>query len=435
LKKCRCFVSIRDMKYHIITYGCQMNTSDTERLATKLKQAGHQPAKNSIAAELILINACSVRQSAINRVFSQIENRKNKKIIIAGCVLENDKKKISDKYKDILFWNPNEYFCLPPTHNSLFRAYVPIMTGCNNFCSYCVVPYTRGREQSRPVNEIITEIKSLIKKDYKEITLLGQNVNSYSYNKRLPLERSKQKQAKLKTINFIDLLKQINSLPGNFRLIFLTSHPKDMSSGLIEAIAKCKKVSPYIHLPIQSGDNIILRKMNRRYTAIHYKNLIKKLRAAFKKYRPAFPPLAISTDVIVGFPGETKKQFLNTAKLMREIKFDMAYLARYSPRARTAAACLKDDISPAEKKRRENILNDILAKTALINNKKYIGKIIPVFIEKNKNGFAFGKTTTNKTVKFTDTSKHKNICFDKMVPVKITAAGPWGLKGKPVKIK
>ncbi|KKS66346.1 MAG: (Dimethylallyl)adenosine tRNA methylthiotransferase MiaB, partial [Parcubacteria group bacterium GW2011_GWC2_42_6] len=372
MKKCRCFVSIRDMKYHIITYGCQMNTSDTERLATKLKQAGHQPAKNSIAAELILINACSVRQSAINRVFSQIENRKNKKIIIAGCVLENDKKKISDKYKDILFWNPNEYFCLPPTHNSLFRAYVPIMTGCNNFCSYCVVPYTRGREQSRPVNEIITEIKSLIKKDYKEITLLGQNVNSYSYNKRLPLERSKQKQAKLKTINFIDLLKQINSLPGNFRLIFLTSHPKDMSSGLIEAIAKCKKVSPYIHLPIQSGDNIILRKMNRRYTAIHYKNLIKKLRAAFKKYRPAFPPLAISTDVIVGFPGETKKQFLNTAKLMREIKFDMAYLARYSPRARTAAACLKDDISPAEKKRRENILNDILAKTALINNKKYI---------------------------------------------------------------
>lgn len=327
------------MKYHIITYGCQMNKSDSERIASVLKKQGYLPATKESEADLIVINVCSVRQSAVDRVYAKVNKfYKTKKIILAGCVLEEDKKKLRNKISQ--FWHPDYYFGCSPVYQGEFSAFVPIMTGCNNFCSFCVVPYTRGKEKSRKAKEIITEVKSLIKKDYKEIILLGQNVNSY----------------KDENINFPKLLKKINDIKGNFQLNFITSHPKDMSDELIETMTKCQKLIKEIHLPVQSGDNKILKKMNRHYTVVQYKNLIKKI-------RQKIPGIKISTDIIVGFPGETKKQFQNTVKLSKAVKFDKAYIAKYSRRPGTAAANLKDNVSPQEKKRRWQILEKLINKS------------------------------------------------------------------------
>jgi tRNA-2-methylthio-N6-dimethylallyladenosine synthase len=386
------------MKYHIITYGCQMNVSDSKRIVVMLQQQGHKPIKADSSSEaltkadLIVINACSVRQSAINRVFSEIhklystEGKKRKKIILAGCLLESDKKKIQEKVDE--FWKPDKYFhCQPINAPGSDHVFIPIMTGCNNFCSYCVVPYTRGRERSKPADEIIKEIKSLIKNGCKEITLLGQNVNSYrsqiastkiqtnshpasNHPKGGKYQISKNKNSQLLVTNsqslehgeitFPQLLRIINAIPGDFTIKFLTSHPKDMSDELIEVIAECKKVAKEIHLPVQSGDNTILKKMNRKYTVGHYKKLIKKIRAKI-------PNTIISTDVIVGFPGETKKQFANTVKLFQQIKFDKAYINKYSPRFGTIAYKLKDDVPQEEKKRRWKILEDLANKKAAKN--------------------------------------------------------------------
>lgn len=338
------------MKYFVKTYGCQMNESDSERIAGFLEAKGYKPAPDMEGADLIVVNACSVRQSAIDRVFGLKQKfaRLKAKKILTGCVLKSDKKKFKEFFDEIV--NIGEF-----SKRTLFSdrekvvgksGLVPIMTGCDNFCSYCVVPYVRGRETSRKPEEIIKEIKELInpaeqdKQSYKEITLLGQNVNSYKYD-------------------FSKLLKKLNALPGNFTINFMTNHPKDMSDELIETIAKSKKVAKEIHLPIQSGDNEILRKMNRGYTVKQYKNLIKKIK---KK----IPNVKISTDVIVGFPGETKKQFENSVKLFKEVKFDKAYINKYSPRPGTSAYNLKDDVSHQEKKRRWNILNDIVNKPKLI---------------------------------------------------------------------
>lgn len=499
------------MKYHIVTYGCQMNYSDSERIAAILKLAKVIPVKNIKEADLLIINSCSVRQSAINRIYGQLINfrkiQKTGKTILTGCLLESDKKKLKDKFDLIIdikeLTNPknNElkkllkllkpraskqefkafdytnYFKINPQYRSNFSAYIPIMTGCNNFCAYCAVPYTRGREISRPAEEIIKEVKKLIKKGYKEIILLGQNVNSYrSSDKNSSSEALCEGGSKKnKQINFPQLLKIINNIPGKFWIRFLTSHPKDMSSELIEIMAKSEKVCEYVHLPIQAGDDKILQKMNRRYTSAHYLKLIKKIKSAYKKQKK---DLAISTDIIVGFPGETKAHFANTAKIMREVKYDMAYLAQYSPRAGTAAAKLKDNVSIIEKKRRKEFLNDILRKTALSNNKKYEGKIVEVLIENppvgGVNNVMFGKTRTFKNVRISlsintnnllssviarspQTTKQslanarKNRTFigssvsasgripqnDTIIPghfalIKITQANAWGLEGEMV---
>ncbi len=319
-------------KYHIITYGCQANIADSERIAAKLESAGYKKTNSPETADLIVLNSCSVRQSAINRLFSKIKKFKDKKLVVAGCVLEHDKKKIKNLVSQI--WHPDDYFDLIPHHADSSSAYVPIMTGCNNFCTYCAVPYTRGRERSRPVKDIINEVKKLAAGGYKEIWLLGQNVNSYKPS-------------------FSKLLREINSIPDKFSIHFMSSHPKDFSGELINTIAECSKVSRTIHLPVQSGDNKILRAMNRHYTIGHFKKLVAKIQ---KK----IPEVKISTDAIVGFPEETKKQFENTVKLFKEVIFYKAYISRYSPRPGTLAAKLKDDVSQEEKKRRWKILNNMV---------------------------------------------------------------------------
>ena len=254
------------MKYFIQTFGCQMNESDSERIASFLEKQGYKSITKMEDTDLIVVNACSVRQTAIDRIFGLKKKFKkiNAKKILTGCVLKSDKIKFKSFFDEVLsideFLGKN-YLEFQPKYLNPKSAFVPIMTGCNNFCSYCVVPYIRGREISRPAENIIKEIKGLIKNKYKEIILLGQNVNSYKDGK----------------FNFPKLLKLIDKIPGKFTIKFLTSHPKDFSDELIDVIAESPKISKEIHLPVQSGDNKILKKMNRGYTIEKYLNLIKKI--------------------------------------------------------------------------------------------------------------------------------------------------------------
>lgn len=455
-----------------------MNQSDAERMAAVLEKAGLTSSSEK-EADILIVNVCAVRQRAIDRVYALVskwQKRKDIKIILTGCVLEKDKKLFQDKVYAIVPIgaianlpriikggdatnfpvSTKSYLRIKPNHQNSFSAYVPIMTGCNNFCAYCVVPYTRGREASRPADEIIREVEDLVKNGYKEIILLGQNVNSYKCKIpafALRASAGKQKspkqnkfatgQAKIKMtdqnvkiINFPKLLQKINNIPGNFWIRFLTSHPKDMSEELIEAIASSEKMCKYIHLPIQSGDNEILEKMNRQYTVEYYLNLIKKIRSRMSE-------VAISTDIIVGFPGETKKQFENTVKVFKKVKFDMAYIAQYSPRPDTAAAKFKDDIPNQEKKRRFKILNQLLKKIALKNNQKLVGKEMELLVEQCGKGYCMGKMRGFKNVRIHqlppprisaprpggELLRVENIT-GQFVKVKITKAEAWGLQGQ-----
>lgn len=447
-----------------------MNHSDSERIAAFLEKQGFQPLSNDAnlsaealaRADLAIFNTCGVRQSAENRVYGQIHNlatrnmkRETKKtIILTGCLANRDDvqkrlkgkvdlfceiKDFPEKIKGLLSKAnclpcnpPKNYLSIRPNRKSDFSAFIPIMTGCNNFCAYCVVPYARGREISRPAEDILKEAKELIEKGYKEIIFLGQNVNSYidthppRRNRRSSLTLGNRELKDEGKINFSQLLKKINALPGNFWISFVSNHPKDMTDELIEIIAKLKKVRECIHLPIQAGDDETLKKMNRQYTVKQYLKLAGKIKNSFKKYKPE-KPYAITTDIIVGFPGETRKHFLGSAEVMKKVKYDMAYTAQYSPRPGTAAWKMKDNVSPKEKERREKILTEILKKTALENNKEYAGKVFEVLVEKEKNGFCFGKTRSFKNVRFQSPSKNLVGSF---VKVKITKTNTWSLEGK-----
>ena len=424
-------------KYFIITYGCQMNKSDSERIAGVLESNGYKKASNIEETDLIVINMCSVRQSAVDRVFGlspkliKLKTLNSKLItILTGCILKKDRRKFAEYFdfvlniRDLPQWpkilnskckilNSNDYLKIQPKYFSFPVAYVPISTGCNNFCAYCVVPYTRGSLIHRPSKDIIKEVKELVKKGYKEIWLLGQNVNSY-YREQKTKDREQR-------INFSKLLELINNIPGEFWIRFTSSHPKDFSDELIKIMAKCKKITPYLNLAVQSGDDKILKKMNRDYTVQKYKNLVKKIR---KK----IPDITLSTDIIVGFPEETKEQFKNTAKLLREIKFDMVYIAQYSSRPGTAAIKMDNNVPQKEKKRREKVLTEILKKTALGKNKEYIGKIVKVLPLKWKKEFLFGKSFHYKSVK----TKGSKKVLGKFINVKIIDALPWGLLGEQI---
>jgi len=433
-----------------------MNKNDSQRIAAILEKVGFEKASKESEADLVVVNMCSVRQSAVDRAFSKVKNLKfkvkNCKIVLAGCVLESDKEKFAQfcnaiidvknleklpkvlkdlgfKIKEVQI---EDYLNIEPKYEKSPIAYVPIMTGCNNFCTYCVVPYTRGPERSRPPEEILCEVKNWLKRGAKEIWLLGQNVNSYKFKsqnskvKTPPAGRAGTTQ-KSKFINFAELLKMVNNLSGNFWIRFTSSHPKDLTDELIETMAKCKKVTPYINLPVQSGDDEILKRMNRPYTVAHYKKLIKKLRSAFKKYRKGLESeLAISTDIIVGFPGEKRKHFENTKKLIKDVGFFMAYIAQYSPRPGTAAYHLKDNVPLGEKERREKELTEIIRESGLKFNKKFVEKTVDALaLEKKKDSY-FGKTRHYQTVKF---KAGKDNLIGKFVKVKVKKALDFGLEG------
>ena len=450
--------------YYLQTFGCQMNKSDSERIAFVLEETGFKKTARLDEASLVVINICSVRQSAIDRIYGLILNIKNKKsktqiknqkIILTGCIPAKDKEKLKNKV-DLIFKIQElsqlpqklakkgllrkkialaeNYLEIPSLYSSWPSAYVPIMTGCDNFCAYCVVPYLRGREYSRSPLLILKEIKNLLKKGFKRIILLGQNVNSY----------------KAKGINFPQLLKLAADLPGKFWLSFMTSHPKDLSDELIETVFSSDKICKYFHLPIQSGSDKILKKMNRGYTVKQYEKIIQKIRKAAKNKKTK---VAISTDIIVGFPGETIKDFNKTVSLLKKINYDMAYISKYSPRPLTAASKLKDDVSSLEKKRRQKKLFKILKRTALNNNKKYlhpvksseggissktklfnrVNKEVDVLIMgQDKKGCLWGETSTFKKVNpssRTCGSLRGRKIIGKFHRIKITKVSPWGLAG------
>lgn len=423
--------------YHIITIGCQMNKSDSERVSGLFSKKGWKETDNKYQADIVVVNTCGIRQSAEDRIYGLIPGIKKKngnvKIIFTGCLI--NRKDVRRRLMDSVdFWIPIsefhkfkfktleqksgncDYLKLKPKYNSKFSAFVPIGNGCDNYCTYCVVPYARGRETYRKADEIIKEVKNLIKNGYKEITLIAQNVNSY----------------KDKKTNFAKLLKQASKISGDFWIRFVTSHPKDMSQELINVIAGSEKICKHIHLPAQSGDNEILKKMNRKYTVEHYNKLIGLIRNKIntkKRQSKGLPPVSITTDIIVGFPGETRKQYANTQRLFKKDNFDMAYIAQFSSRPGTAAAKMDDSVTRKEKKDREVKLDKILRQTAHKNNKNYLGKNIKVLVqEKNRQNKYFGYTETMKNVSFD--SKNKKIKPGDFITVKITAAKDFGLSGK-----
>ena len=352
-----------------------MNKSDSERIATVLESRGYEPASKINEADLIVVNMCSVRQSAVDRVYGLIpkfkklrEKNPELKTILTGCILKEDRQKFAKGFDKILKFG--DLLKYQPKYQDKSVAFVPISNGCNNACVYCVVPFTRGPLVCRDHQEILKEVKNAVQKGCKEIWLLGQNVNDYTSriisefranNKRIEkfasysLPISSLLARDDTEVNFAKLLKMVNDISGNFKFFFISPHPKNFSDELIDTLAKSEKFGGYVHLPVQSGDDKILKKMNRNYTVKEYKNLVKKIR---KK----IPEIRLSTDVIVGFPGETKKQFQNTVKLFKEIKFNWAYIAKYSPRPGTAAFKMENNVPLEEKKRREKILREILMK-------------------------------------------------------------------------
>lgn len=409
-------------KYLITTFGCQANLADSEKTAKVMENLGYARVSNmgdliSARNPVLIFNTCSVRQKAEDRIFGlnkklqQLKIKNGKlKIVLTGCMTHYGKEELQKrlpyfdhfidikKIKKLAKILPKGDPLLKTKGHPLGVGLVPISQGCDNFCTYCIVPYARGREISRPVKDIVKDVKASLKNGAKEIWLLGQNVNSYK-----------------KELDFAGLLRAINSIQGDFWIRFTSPHPKDFSDNLIKVMAECEKFARYINLPVQSGNNQILKKMGRLYTIGHYKKLVRKI-------RKAIPDIAISTDIIVGFPGETRKQFEDTKKLFKEVKFDMAFISEYSPRSKTVAAKIfKDNVPHKEKERRKYALNEILKKTALENNKKIVGKTVKVLNN---------RTAGNKPVEIKNV---KHSVFDKFVDVKITKATSWKLTGRLIK--
>lgn len=421
--------------YHIITIGCQMNKADSERIASYLNSKKITSADQK-SADLVIINTCGVRQKAEDRIYGLVKqiNKDNPScdIVITGCLAKREdvikrlekrvklfmpinelpkmiellSNKIDDKSLDDLRENQGEkYLEIGPDYSNNFSAYVPIGNGCNNFCSYCVVPYARGREVYRNFDKIVSEVKKLVSLGYKEINLIAQNVNSY----------------KSKSKDFADLILEIDKIPGDFWLRFSSSHPKDMKDKLIKVMGESTKLANHLHIAVQSGDNGILKKMNRNYTVEKFKELIEKI-------KKAKPGIAISTDLIVGFPSEDRKAFENSKKLFEDIRFDLAYTAMYSPRYGTAAYKLEDDVSDVEKKKREDEILEILKITALERNIKYLNKTVKILVEgKNRSNKYFGKTSSYKNVSF---SSEDNNLVGSFVKIKINKSQDFGLEGE-----
>lgn len=437
---------MENKKVYIETLGCQMNKSDAERMYGMLEHIGYNQTENPKEADMLIINTCSIRQLSEDKAYSQIgvwgkmkKSKPNLKIVFAGCVAQQGGKSILKRapYVDLVLGTQRLYE-LPnlvkriengervvsveekPFEESDIQinrvkginAWVPIMEGCNNFCTYCIVPYTRGRERSRKPELILAEIKKALAEGYKEITLLGQNVDSYGKD----LEEGQ---------NLSWLLRQINALEGKFRIRFVTNYPTDITDEVIDTVIELDKVCEYFHIPMQSGDDYVLKKMNRRYDYATYKKICDHIRSRVKD-------VTITSDFIAGFPGETEEQFENTLKAMTELELDYSNTASYSPREKTVAAKWVDKYIPEDvKTERLARLNEHNRACCLKSNKKYLGREMEVLVEnfevrKNGDKVITGRTRNNKIV---------HIPCDRdltgeFVNVKITNARTWYLNGE-----
>ena len=432
-------------KYFLKTYGCQMNEHDSENIKAMLEELGFIETDDYEKSDLVLLNTCSIRENAHNKAFGMLGRLKHLKesnpdliVGICGCMAQEEGvvKSILNDYKWINFvMGTHNIYRLPyildqaiETNNQEievfskegdlvesipvkrdngFKAWVNIIYGCDKFCTYCIVPYTRGGERSRKKEDILNEIKTLKSLGYKEVTLLGQNVNAYGKDL-------------YSDYGLGELLEEVAKI-GIPRITFMTSHPWDFTDKMIDVIAKYPNIMPYIHLPLQSGSSKILKLMGRRYTKESYLEL-------FDKMKKKIPNVSISTDIIVGFPGETEEDFNETLEVANYCKYDNAFTFIYSPRENTPAAKLKDDVSLEEKERRLYLLNDTVNKYFLENNKKLEGKVVDVLVcglsEKKKDNY-YGYTFNNKLINFTGNTKIGDI-----VKVKVTSAKTWSLDGE-----
>lgn len=435
--------------FFIGTYGCQMNEEDSEKLSGMLKSQGYERTENKEEASIIIFNTCCVRENAENKVFGNLGQlkqlkKKNPNLVIAicGCMMQQvgmaDKVLKTFPYVDIIFGTHNahkfpEYLHrvlqegvqvkeilnkeegivegLPIDRKSDVKAFVTIMYGCNNFCTYCIVPYVRGRERSRKSEDIIKEIEELVSQGYKEITLLGQNVNSYGKG----LEED---------IDFAGLLRKVNEVKGLERVRFMTSHPKDLSDDVIMAIKECDKLCEQVHLPVQSGSSRILKEMNRHYDREYYLDLVKKIKSEI-------PDVTLTTDIIIGFPGETEEDFLDTLSLCEEVGYDSAFTFIYSRRNHTPADKMENQIPDDIKHDRFNRLVEAINKKVVIKNKEYEGKVVEVLVEgpsKNDETKLTGRTRNGKLVNFAGDEK----LVGELVNLKIVRAQPFSLIGEIV---
>ena len=443
--------SERKPKVYVTTFGCQQNEADSERLLGQAVFMGYEKTDAPENADLIIYNTCAVREHAELRALSRTGQLKalkkqNPELIIGlwGCMVSQDHRmndvKMSYPYVDfvagtnmlhrlceivcdVMESEKRRYYVtdeqamtvegVPVVRSNEFKAYVSIMYGCNNFCTYCVVPHVRGRERSREKSAILSEIRELIDGGYREITLLGQNVNSYKASDGS---------------GFCELLQDICNIDGDFIVRFMTSHPKDASDELIDIIAKNKKIARHFHLPVQSGSSRILSLMNRKYTAEHYLALAKRI-------KEKMPDISLTTDIIVGFPGETEEDFEKTLEMVRQVGYDSIYSFIYSPRKGTPAAGMEDPISYEEKTERMARLLSMQTDISEANNKKLVGKVVCGICEskeKNAAGYLVARCSDNKIV-FFENDEEQNIYYGKNVNIKITRATPAQLYGQTVK--
>ncbi len=473
------------MKYYIVQLGCQMNISDGERVRKVLDEMGFEPTDYEEEAGLLGVIACSVRQKAIDKVYSRIQkwnrwkNKKNLITFVTGCVLPADREKFLKRFDLVFAMNElpdlpemihqygivtpaglqsldkglqdielpekesrneaafrmdkavlpgheeklshpekgiGEFWHITPKYSSGWEAFIPIQNGCNKFCTYCAVPYTRGREVSRPSGEIMRELKDLVEKGYKSITLLGQNVNSYGLDK------------KGEEVSFAGLLRMIGEFGDNHRekfwVYFTSPHPRDMTDEVIKVIARYSCLAKQIHLPIQSGDDAMLIRMNRKHTVEKYRHIVQTIRRLL-------PEATLFTDIIVGFTGETEEQIENTRKAMEEFKYNMAYIAQYSPRPGAVSSRWADDIPKAVKKARYHLLTEELMKHSLAYNKSLIGKTMTVLVrgKDRKSGYLSALTEGKIIVRFG--SEDENL-IGRFVKIKIHSAAPFSMEGELV---
>jgi tRNA-2-methylthio-N6-dimethylallyladenosine synthase len=408
--------------YHIWTIGCQMNRAESARLAARFEELGYEEAPHISGADLIVLNSCVVRQSAETKVVNKLRDLKQIKkekpatvTALTGCLVDSDVDRLKKAYPyiDYFFkagdappWLDKPAALSVPRRPDV-TAFVTISQGCNNFCAYCIVPYRRGRERSRPVEDILCEVKELVRRGSKEITLLGQNVDSFG--------RDLSGQPDL-----ADLLTELNKIEGLLRLRFLTNHPKDMSAKLIEAIARLDKVCEQITLPVQAGSDKVLKAMRRGYTLAQYRRLVEQI-------REKIPHVAISTDVIVGFPGETDEEFRQTLDLLSATKFDTVHIAAYSPRKGTMAARdLPDDVPADVKKARQEQAEKLQQEIQTEINARLLGKTVEILVEGRQKGKWHGRTRTDKLVFFSSADDYTG----QLVKIKIEKTSPWSLQGK-----
>ena len=447
----------KKLKYTILTFGCQLNENDSEKLSGMAEKIGYEYTENFKESDLAIFNTCCVRENAEDKLFGKLGELKKVReqrgtiIAIGGCMMQQKHitEKINESYpfvdiifgthtlhklpeniykilmnkkklKDVQDIDGEVYEGLPIKRNSNLKASVTIMYGCNNFCTYCIVPYVRGRERSRHPKDILKEIQELAKEGYKEIMLLGQNVNSY-----LVSENWKKEGKDYNGINsFATLLREINKIEGIERIRFVSPHPKDFTDDVIEAIAECEKVCKLIHLPLQSGSTQVLKTMNRKYTKEQYLELVEKM-------KKTIPNLTLSTDIIVGFAGEQEEDFEDTLDVVKQVGYEQVYMFIYSIREGTPGAKMENQIPEEVKHKRFDKLKALVESQIEENNKKYVGTIQNVLIEgtsKNNENMLTGRTDSNKVVVL----EGDKTLIGKSIDLKIISEHMWYLKGEIV---